>query len=69
METKTKTQRVNYTEQFAILLTKADRVVLEDLAIILRGTYSQVFRLALTSLAKDLKDEIDEYRRENDKSR
>lgn len=52
--TKQQTKRVKYTEQTAILLSKEERRILEELKFILKGTNSQVFRFALSKLAEEL---------------
>jgi hypothetical protein len=54
MQTNTKYKRVKYTEQIAILLTKDQKEELDQLRNYLKGTYSQVFRLALYKLFEDL---------------
>jgi hypothetical protein len=52
--------RIKYTEQTAILLSKEERLLLEKVRFALKGTNSQVFRLALSKLAEELKIEVGE---------
>lgn len=54
MQDNTKQKRIKYTEQIAIFLTPDERLLLEKVRDLLRGTYSQVFRLALVKFADQL---------------
>lgn len=54
MISDTNQQRKKYTQQTAILLSKEERELLDKIKLDLKGTNSQVFRLALSRLAESL---------------
>ena len=49
-----KTKRVKYSEQINIFISKEEKETLEKIRVLLKGTNSQVIRLALTQFAKNL---------------
>jgi DNA replication protein DnaD len=58
METK-KIHRVKYTEQLPVMLTKEEMEDLKRLAEEMKGTRSQVVRLALNKFSSNTKKEND----------
>ncbi|PIO08117.1 hypothetical protein COU59_02220 [Candidatus Pacearchaeota archaeon CG10_big_fil_rev_8_21_14_0_10_34_12] len=57
-------KRVKYTEQTAILLSKKEKELLEKIKFTLKGTNSQVFRLALSKLGEELNVNLDIHKEE-----
>jgi len=65
MQTYTKPQRVHYSEQIALFITPQEKVSLEQIASQIKGTKSQVLRLALFRFAQEFFSDNDQNEKDN----